>query len=77
MVSRKEVSDLFRWLVNEDRIGNHGAGPLKGRLLESEIDDICDFISDPDSVFWQDEWKQFQEATQPAFGIGTQPCLQG
>lgn len=69
----RDVSDLFRWLVREDRIG---AGSLSQLLLSEEVDEICSLIEGT-TPRWQDEWRQFQEATQPPFGIGTQPRLQG
>lgn len=73
MLSHQETSDLFRWLIREDRIG---AGSLSTLLLSEEVDEICSLIEGT-TPRWQDEWRQFQEATQPQFGIGTQPRLQG
>lgn len=72
MLSNQDRSDLFRWLIREDRIG---AGSLSKLLLSEEVDEICSLIEGRSR--WCDEWQQFQEATQPKFGIGTQPSLGG
>lgn len=73
-LSRQDVSDLFRWLVREGRIGDHEG---IGQLCDGEIDEICSLISDSDWPYWQEQWKQFQESTQPKLGIGMHSRLQG
>ena len=70
-MTRQESSDLFRWLLKEDRIGDR----LAGRLLVAEIEEICSLI-EGSGFCWVDEIRDFNEH-RSAFGIGTQPRLGG
>lgn len=62
-MTRQQTSDLFRWLIAEDRIG---AGQLSKLLLSEEVDEICSLIEDS-TPRWQDEWEQFAEANNAEY----------
>ena len=67
----RELSDLFRWMVETDRIGDR----LASKLSSEEIEELC-WLIEGTSRRWQSEWDEYQRSL-PAVGIGMNPTFQG
>ena len=66
-----ELSDLFRWMVANDRVDLL----CRGCLFSEDVDAICSLIEGK-CERWQEELQEYR-ASLPEFGIGTNPSLTG